>query len=116
MKIYDENGNLLSENPDLSKGWLSEELRLLLHHPEKPEVQEQSHDELMEGTDGLYRRVIDVPYHPAVPAWNEYETVQVYRLYTPEQLAEAQKPTLEQRLTAAENALLELMLGGAVNG
>lgn len=109
MKIYDESGVLLTQQPDLEKGYLTIEQRLAAHHPEQAE---QSHIELMPGTEDLRRKVVDVP---AREAWDEYEEVQVYHLYTPQQLEQLQKPTLEERLTAAENALLELMLGGAGN-
>ncbi len=115
MKIYDESGQLLTAAPDPAKGWLSTEQRVSVHHPEQPAVQEKSHVEVMPGTDDLRCRVVDVPYQPARPAWDEYETVQVYHPFTPEELAEKAKPTLEERVTAAEDALMELMLGGAAN-
>lgn len=122
MKIYDESGSLLVGEPDLTKGWLESQQRVAVHHPAQPEQPEVSHIEVMPGTDGLRCVVVDRPAVPARPAWDEYETVQVYHPYTPEQLEAMNRPTLEQRLEAAENALLELMLrsgpaaqGGAEN-
>lgn len=106
MKIYDEFGTLLLTEPDLEKGWLYTEQKLVAHHPAK---EEKSHLEVMLGTDGLRRKVVDTA---ARQAWDEYETVQIYRLYTPEELAERNKPSLEERISNAENALMELMLGG----
>lgn len=111
MKVYDESNQLLPKAPDLEKGWLEYTQRLVKHHPAQ---EESSHTEVMPGTDGLRHLVID---QPARDAWDEYEDVQIYHPYTPEELAERNKPTLEQRVTATEDALLEMMLqkGGAAH-
>lgn len=111
MEIFDENGVLI-ESPDLNKGWLENQQRVIAHHPATEKIPEESHSELLQGTDDLWSLVVDQPYVPAKPAWDETETYQIYHPYTPEQLAERSRPTQEQRLTAVENALLELMLGG----
>ena len=104
MKVYDEAGQLLASVPDLKKGWLENTQRLVKHHPAQ---EEKSRVEVMPGTTSLRHLVID---QPARDAWDEYEDVQVYHPYTPEELAERNKPTLEQRVEAAETALLEVML------
>lgn len=104
MKVYDEAGQLLASAPDLQKGWLENTQRLVKHHPAQ---EEKSRVEVMPGTTGLRHLVID---QPAQDAWDEYEPIQVYHPYTPEELAERNKPTLEQRVEAAETALLEVML------
>ncbi len=104
MKVYDESGQLLTSAPDLENGWLENTRRLVQSHPAQVE---QSHVEVMPGTNGLRHLVID---QPARDAWDEYENIQVYHLYTPEELAERNKPTKEQRLQAAEAAILEIML------
>ena len=111
MKVYDETGQLLTSAPDLQKGWLENTQRLVKHHPAQ---EEKSRIEVMPGTTGLRHLVID---QPAQDAWDEYEDVQVYHPYTPEELAERNKPTLEQRVEATETALLEVMLmqGGATH-
>lgn len=111
MKVYDETGQLLTSAPDLKKGWLENTQRLVKHHPAQ---EEKSRVEVMPGTTGLRHLVID---QPARDAWDEYEDVQVYHPYTPEELAERNKPTLEQRVEATETALLEVMLmqGGATH-
>lgn len=108
MKIYDESGQLL-DAPDLAKGWLEPQQRLVQHHPEIPAVPARTHSELMAGTEDLYHLVVDEPARAAVPAWDEFETVQVYHPYTAEELAELAKPTLEQRVGALEQAVM----GGA---
>ncbi len=111
MNVYDESGQLLTVAPDLTKGWLEVTQRLVQHHPAQ---EEKSHMEVMPGTTGLRHLVID---QPARDAWDEYEAVQVYHPYTSEELAEHNKPTMEQRMEAAETALLEMMLqqGGAAH-
>lgn len=109
MKVYDEAGHILTEELDLTKGWLEDAQRLVKHHPAQ---EEKSHMEVMPGTDGLRRLVID---QPEQAAWDAYEPVQIYHPYTPEELAQREKPTLTQRVEAAEKALLELMLRGTQN-
>ena len=111
MKVYDETGQLLTSVPDLKKGWLENTQRLVKHHPAK---EEKSRVEVMPGTTSLRHLVID---QPAQDAWDEYEDVQVYHPYTPEELAERNKPTESERLDVMEAAMLELMLkqGGVAN-
>ena len=109
MTIYDESGKVL-EAPDLSMGWVEQKRRLVASHPATEEV---THLEVMSGTDGLRRLVVDTP---ARAAWNEYEDYGVYYLYTDEELAAMNAPSAEQRLEAAEAAILELagMIAGGV--
>ncbi len=110
MKVYNESGELMVGTPDLTKGYLEYSKRLVQHHPAQ---EEQSHVEVMPGTNGLRRLIIDQHKHEA---WDEYEDVQIYHLYTPEELAERNKPTESERLDALESAMLEMMLkGGAAH-
>ena len=111
MKIYTEKGMEI-QSPNLDKGFLTTEQRIVAEHPAEPEIPAVTHVETMDGTDGLKCIVEDSPAIPAKEAWTEYETVQIYHEYTPAQLAERSKPTQEERLTALENCVLELMLGG----
>lgn len=109
MKIYDETGKVL-EAPDLSAGWVEQKRRLVASHPATVAV---THLEVMPGTDGLRRIVVDTP---ARAAWDEYEDYGVYHPYTKEELAAMNAPTTAQRLEAAEAAILELadmIAGGA---
>lgn len=111
MKIYDEAGALLAGEPDLAAGYLTHEQRLVTHHRA---VKEKSHLEVMVGTDGLRRKVVDTP---ARAAWDEYETVGMYHLYTPEELAARNAPTIDQQVEAMAAAIEELagmMAGGTV--
>lgn len=109
MKIYDETGKVL-EAPDLSAGWVEQKRRLVASHPATEAV---TRLEVMPGTDGLRRLVVETP---ARAAWNEYEDYGVYHLYTDEELAAMNAPSAEQRLEAAEAAILELagMIAGGV--
>lgn len=101
MTIYDEAGKVL-EAPDLSMGWVEQKRRLVASHPATEAV---THLEVMPGTDGLRRLVVDTP---ARAAWDEYEDYGVYHPYTEEELAAMNAPTAAQRLDAAEAAILEL--------
>lgn len=133
MKIIDINGNPM-ENPDLSLGWLEDKTQTI-HHDAVAGVEEVSHYEtetLPDGTPAIYydadgrekgrdvRKVVDVPGVEAKDAWDEEEQVQVYHLYTAEELAaqekarkeaeeKAQLPTAEERLAALEAAMLDLL-------
>lgn len=121
MKIIDTNGNPM-ESPDLSLGWLEDKTQTI-HHDAVAGVEEVSHYETLAeyhngGKD--VEKVIDVPGVEAKDAWDEEEQVQVYHLYTAEELAaqaEAKKkaeeaamlPTTEERLAAVEAAMLDLL-------
>ena len=61
--------------------------------------------------------------HDAIPAWDEDSPIQRYILYTPDELKViadvkveperlASLPSTEERLKAAEDALMNIMIGG----
>lgn len=104
MNIIDEHG-IPIENPDLTKGYLKQETQTI-HHDAVAGVEEVSHYEtetLPDGTPAIYyyadgrekgrdvRKVVDVPGVEAKDAWDEEEQVQVYHVYTAEELAEQEK-------------------------
>lgn len=133
MKIVNINGTPI-ESPDLTKGYLKPETQTI-HHDAVAGVVEVSHYEtetLPDGTPAIYydadgrekgrdvRKVVDVPGVEAKDAWDEEEQVQVYHLYTAEELAaqekarkeaeeKAQLPTAEERIAALEAAMLDLL-------
>lgn len=133
MKIININGNPI-EAPDLTKGYLKPETQTI-HHDAVAGVEEVSHYEtetLPDGTPAIYyyadgrekgrdvRKVVDVPGVEAKDAWDEEEQVQVYHLYTAEELAaqekarkeaeeKAQLPTAEERIAALEAAMIDLL-------
>ena len=91
MNTYDETTFELIESPDLELGYTYPGRRFVAHHDA---VEEQSHLEVMPGTEamnggkGLRGKVIDVP---AQEAWDEYEDCLLYHPYTEEEL-EAMHP------------------------
>lgn len=114
MNVYDETtGELLAE-PDLSAGYTYASQRLVAHHEA---VEEQFHFAVMPGTEsmnngkGLKGKVIDTPEQDA---YDEYEDCLLYHKYTDDELEAKNKPSMEERLAAAEAALIELanMIGG----
>lgn len=134
MKIIDENGAVLTTEPDLEAGYLVEDAEVI-HHDAVEGVEEVSHYEietLPDGTPAIYydadgrekgrdvRKVVDVPGVDPQLAWDEKVPVQRYILYTAEELAaqeqarkeaeqKAQLPTAEERLAALEAAMLDLL-------
>lgn len=102
MKIIDINGNSI-ENPDLTKGYLKDETQTI-HHDAVQAVAEVSHYETIAeypngGKD--VERVVDVPGVKAKDAWDEKIEVQVYHLYTTEELAAQEQACKEATEKAA---------------
>ena len=89
MRIFNENKTAELTNPDLSLGYLKQGRLFIAHHEAQEEIQQQSHYEVIaeypNGGKDL-REVVDVEYQPAKDAWDEYEDVLVYILYTQEQI------------------------------
>lgn len=126
MRILDIN-NVEIESPDLNLGYLKYDTIFVQHHEGVEASEEKGHEEVV----AEYKRpngevygietkwVIDVEAVEAKEAWDEYEDIQRYVLYTEEELAEIEKqrnmPTDEERIAALEAALLELM-GVAIDG
>lgn len=97
MKIYDETLKNELVNPDLNVGKLELAQRFVAHHDA---VEEVWHYEVMKSTiteecpEGLRIAITDTP---ASDAWDEYETVQKYVLFTAEELAEIAKKKAEEQ-------------------
>lgn len=104
MKIFDINGNPM-EAPDLTKGYLKPETQTI-HHDAVAGVKEVSHYEtLAEYPNGGkdVQKVVDVPGVEAKGAWDEEEQVQVYHVYTAEELAaQAEAKKKAEEAAAAE--------------
>ena len=104
MKIIDINGSPM-ESPDLTKGYLKPETQTI-HHDAVQAVEEVSHYEtLAEYPNGGkdVQKVVDVPGVEAKDAWDEEEQVQVYHLYTAEELAaQAEAKKKAEEAAAAE--------------
>lgn len=98
MEIYNENMQLI-ENPDLSLGYLKPSTRIE-HHEAIKGVEEQWHYETVrEYSNGGQdvEKVIDSLGVEAKDAWDEEIQIQIYVLYTQEELdmieAEKNKPS-----------------------
>lgn len=96
MRILDIDGNEIT-NPNYSLGYTKEEKLFITHHDAIEAVQEEGHYEVVAeypetgGKDVEW--VIDVPAVKAQEAWDEYEDILRYILYTDEELAEMNKPS-----------------------
>lgn len=102
MKIIDSNGVEIA-NPDLTKGYLKPATQTI-HHDAVVGVEEVSHYETIAeypngGKD--VEKVVDVPGVEAKDAWDEEEKVQVYHIYTDEELAAQEKARKEAEEKAA---------------
>lgn len=116
MRILDINGNEIS-SPDLSLGYLVEEEILMAHHEAVEAVEAQWHYEVVKeypngGKD--VHKVFDVEGVEAKEAWDEYEEIHRYILFTDEQLVEIEKaknaPTDRDRIEALEAAVMMLCM------
>ena len=108
MKIIDENGAVLTTEPDLEAGYLVEDVEVT-HHDAVEGTAPQWHREtakLPDGSPAIYYRegqeigrdmvkVIDVPGVDPQPAWDEEVPVMRYIRYTAEELAQWEKEKQE---------------------
>ncbi len=112
MKIYDAALEHELQTPDLTRGKLETAQRVTVHHDAVPASVRR---EVMADTitadcpNGLRQEIIT----PAQDAWDEYEEVQRYVMYTDAELAEiaekaqAEKAVAEAAAKAAEEAAKE---------
>jgi hypothetical protein len=89
MRILNEN-NVEIESPDLNLGYLKNDRIFVKHHDHVATVEEKGHYETVRtypngGKDVEW--VVDVPGVEACDAWDEYETILRYILYTEDELA-----------------------------
>lgn len=91
MRILDVNGNEIL-NPDYSLGYVVEEKLFIAHHDAIEAVEEVGHYEVVAeypetgGKDVEW--IVDVEGVDAKEAWDEYEDILRYVLFTEEELAE----------------------------
>lgn len=108
IEIYNEAMEPI-ENPDLSLGYITDSTRTV-HHDAVEGVEEQFHYETVaeyENGGKDVEKVIDVPSVEAQPAWDEEIPIQIYHLYTQEELdrmeEEKNKPSQEDRIAQLES-------------
>ena len=110
MRILNQNNiELTEEEVNLELGYLKPESIISIHHEATKETKEIGHYEVIAeypsgGKDVKW--VIDVPGVEAKEAWDEYEDIQRYVLYTEEQLAAKEA----ERKAKEEEALLKVRL------
>lgn len=96
MKIYNQDKTQILDNPDFNLGYLKPDQ--LVHHIEtQEEIKEQFHYRTIaeyENGGKDVEKVIDVEGRPAIEEHDEYEDIQVYVLYTQEELLEIEKDKL----------------------
>lgn len=118
MRILDENNiELTEEQINLELGYLKPESIISIHHEAIEEVKEVGHYEVIAeypngGKDVAW--IIEAPGIEAKEAWDEYEDIQRYVLYTEEELAarDAEKKAKEEE--AMLNAQLRRLAENAV--
>jgi hypothetical protein len=101
MKTYDITKTYEIETPDLEKGYLVIDTRVIRHHSAKPIIQEQGHYEVVKtyangGQD--VRWVVDVEGSKGEEAYDETETINVYIPYTDYELAKKRIDELKEML------------------
>ena len=118
MRILDENNiELIEGQINLELGYLKPESIISIHHEAIKETKEVGHYEVIAeypngGKDVAW--IIDVPGIEAKEAWDEYEDIQRYVLYTEEELAtrDAEKKAKEEE--AKLNAQLRQLAANVV--
>lgn len=116
MRIIDEEGHEIQEKDvDYDLGYLEPDKLFIKHHDEIPEVKEEFHYHMTkrEHGGGLVEKIIDVPYSPAVPAWDEYEDIMRYKLYNSYELAQRRIAELKQMLSDTDYCVIKIAEGSA---
>lgn len=115
MRILDQNGTEIT-SPDLEKGYLQEERILIRHHDAVEAVAEQGHWETVAeyangGKDVDW--IVDVPAVEAKDAWDEYENILRYALFTQAQRNAIRIEQLKASLQATDYMILKVVEGAA---
>ena len=114
MRIFNEDKTKeLNENEiDIDAGYLKEDKIFIKHHEEQQEVQEQSHQELIEEypeTGGkVYEKVIDVAYQPYKEAYDEYEDILVYTPYKSNDKIQITISELKEKLSSTDWIVIKI--------
>ena len=117
-EIYNENMEHI-ENPDLTLGYLKSGTRVEHHNAIEGVTEVWHYETIAEYPNGGkdVRKIIDVPGVEAQAEWDEEIPIQIYVLYTQEELdridVERNKPTTEERIVQLEiqnETLLECLL------
>ena len=107
MEIYNEKMERM-ETPDLTAGWLEEQVRTVYHAAVEAVEEIWHHEVIAEYPNGGRDvcRVIDRPGIEARDAWEEKVEIWIYHPYTAEELEDReQRPTIEDRLIKLEEKM-----------
>ena len=87
MRIFDEN-NIEIQSPNPEIGFLKPDKLFIRHHEAVEAVEEQFHYEYIEYPNGGKdrKKIIDVEGVEAADAWDEYEDILRYALFSEEEL------------------------------
>ena len=122
MRILDEQNNELTEEGlDLTLGYLIDDTIFIRHHDAEPEQELIEEPDLenpveeFENGGKIVNMITIQEYRPAIDAWDEYEAVKRYKLYTEDELATHEQMAKSQqflkegndRLTEVESANLD---------
>ena len=116
MRILDERNNELTEEElDLTLGYLVDDEIFITHHNAEPEqelIEEPDLDNPVkefENGGKIVNMITIQEYRPAIDAWDEYETIKRYKLYTEDELAtHAQMAKSQQFLKEGNDRLTEV--------
>lgn len=112
MRILDINNNEII-NPDLTLGYLIEDKIISIHHDAIPPVEEVGHYEVVRTYPNggkLLNWIVTTPGSPGQEAWDEYEDIYRYILYTQEELDEiAAEQAREQAEAEAKRQAAEVV-------
>lgn len=93
MRIFNEEKTQEIQEYDEKLYYLKPDKLLIKHYDAVDEVKKISHLEVFrvnEETGGVeYKEVVDVPYQPAIEAYDEYEDIQVIVPYTEKEINKA---------------------------
>lgn len=112
MRILDTN-NVEITAPDLALGHLEKDRVFVRHHDAIAAVDEVGHYEVVAeypetgGKDVKW--VVDVVAVPAREAWDEYEEIMRYVMYSPQELEAMNQPSLDERVSALETDIAEAL-------
>lgn len=114
MKIYDITKTYEIENPDLEKGYLKSDRKLVAFHPATPYVKEVGHYETVKqyANGGKeVKWVVDVAGIEKRDAYEETEQIEVYIPYTEKELAQKQIEKLKQELSKTDYKAIKFAEG-----
>ena len=116
MRILDENNNIL-ESYDSTKGYLKEDINII-HHDTVEKVEEEGHYEVVKeyengGQDVQW--IVDVEGVEARDAYDEYENILRYVLYTEKELAAIEIENLKNELSNGDYKIIKCIEAQLVN-